>query len=75
VKLSPFFLVSSLLIDHVFASSDGFSGIQCGSDIAKALVGKHISKRLSILKKGTPISPSKIWEQQKFLGASRASRG
>jgi hypothetical protein len=32
-----------LLLVTGFAGSDGFSGIECGSDIAKALTGKRMS--------------------------------
>ena len=31
------------MVTNAFGGSDGFSGIQCGSDIAKALTGKRMS--------------------------------
>jgi hypothetical protein len=45
-------LVTGLLVTSAFAGSDGFSGIQCGSDIAKALTGKRMSnERVADLEK------------------------
>ncbi len=45
-------LVTGLLVTNAFAGSDGFSGIQCGSDIAKALTGKRMSnERVADLEK------------------------
>jgi len=45
-------LVTGLLVANVFGGSDGFSSIQCGSDIAKALTGKRISnERIADLEK------------------------
>jgi hypothetical protein len=45
-------LVTSLLVTNAFAGSDGFTGIQCGSDIAKALTGKRMSnERVADLEK------------------------
>jgi hypothetical protein len=43
MKLGILLLVTGLLVINASAGSDGFSGIQCGSDIAKALTGKRIS--------------------------------
>ena len=36
-------LVTGWLVTNAFAGSDGFTGIQCGSDIPKALIGKRMS--------------------------------
>jgi hypothetical protein len=45
-------LVAGWLVTNAFAGSDGFSGIQCGSDIAKALTGKRMSnERVADLEK------------------------
>jgi hypothetical protein len=50
------FLVTGLLITNAAGGSDGFRGIQCGSDIAKALTGKRCpTKELPILRKDTRI--------------------
>src|SRR2546430_17494674 len=43
VKLGIFLLVTGWLVTNAFAGSDGFTGIQCGSDIPKALTGKRMS--------------------------------
>src|ERR1700722_447056 len=43
MKLGILLLVTSLLIGNAFGGSDEFSGVQCGSDIAKALIGKRMS--------------------------------
>ena len=43
MKLGSLLLVTGWLVTNAFAGSDGFSGIQCGSDIAKALTGKRMS--------------------------------
>jgi hypothetical protein len=43
MKLGILLLVTGWLVSNAFAGSDGFSGIQCGSDIAKALTGKRMS--------------------------------
>ena len=42
MKLGILLLVTGLLVTNAFGGSDGFSGIQCGSDI-KALIGKRMS--------------------------------
>ena len=42
MKLGILLLVTGWLVTNAFAGSDGFSGIQCGSDI-KALIGKRMS--------------------------------
>lgn len=45
-------LVTGWLVTNAFAGFDGFSGIQCGSDIAKALTGKRVSnERIADLEK------------------------
>jgi hypothetical protein len=52
MKLGILLLVTSLLVINVFGGSDGFTGIQCGSDIAKALTGKRMSnERIADLEK------------------------
>jgi hypothetical protein len=43
MKLGILLLVTGWLVTNAFAGSDGFTGIQCGSDIAKALTGKRMS--------------------------------
>src|SRR6266478_2719177 len=43
MKLGILLLVTGLLVTNAFGGSDGFSGIQCGSDIPKALIGKRMS--------------------------------
>ena len=43
MKLGILLLVTGLLVTNAFGESDGFSGIQCDSDIAKALTGKRMS--------------------------------
>jgi hypothetical protein len=43
MKLGILLLVTGLLVTSAFGESDGFSGIQCGSDIPKALIGKRMS--------------------------------
>ena len=43
MKLGILLLVTSLLITNAFGGSDGFNGVQCGSDIPKALTGKRMS--------------------------------
>jgi hypothetical protein len=45
MKLSTFLLATGLLVTNAFGGSDGFDDIKCGSDIAKALVGKHMAKQ------------------------------
>jgi hypothetical protein len=43
---------SLFFFQSAFAGSDGFGGIQCSSDIAKALAGKHVSnERIVVLEK------------------------
>jgi hypothetical protein len=52
MKLGILLLVTGWLVTNAFAGSDGFSGIQCGSDIAKALTGKRMSnERIADLEK------------------------
>jgi hypothetical protein len=52
MKLGILLLVTGLLVANAFAGSDGFTGIQCGSDIAKALTGKRMSnERVADLEK------------------------
>jgi hypothetical protein len=69
VNLRTFLLVSLLFLNQAFADSDGFSEIQCGSDIAKALVGKHMSneKIVNLEKKHTDL-------RLKDLGATEISQ-
>ncbi len=43
MKLGILLLVTGWLATNAFAGSDGFTGIQCGSDIPKALTGKRMS--------------------------------
>ncbi len=43
MKLGILLLVTGWLATNAFAGSDGFTGSQCGSDIAKALTGKRMS--------------------------------
>jgi hypothetical protein len=38
-------LVTGLLVTNAFGGSDAFNGIQCGSDIPKALTGKPMSNQ------------------------------
>jgi hypothetical protein len=55
MKRGILLLVTSLLVTNVFGDSDGFTGIQCGSDIAKALTGKRMSnERVADLEKRHP---------------------
>ena len=52
MKLGILLLVMGLLVTNAFGGSDGFTGIQCGSDIAKALTGKRMSnERIADLEK------------------------
>ena len=52
MKLGIFLLVTGWLATNAFAGSDGFTGSQCGSDIAKALTGKRMSnERIADLEK------------------------
>ena len=52
MKPGTLLLVTGLLVTNAFGGSDGFSGIQCGSDIAKALTGKRMSnERIADLEK------------------------
>jgi hypothetical protein len=52
MKLGVLLLVTGLLVTNAFGGSDGFTGIQCGSDIAKALTGKRMSnERIADLEK------------------------
>jgi hypothetical protein len=52
MKPGILFLVTGLLVTNAFGDSDGFTGIQCGSDIAKALTGKRMSnERIADLEK------------------------
>ena len=52
MKLGILLLVTGLLVTNAFGGSDGFSGIQCGSDIPKALTGKRMSnERVADLEK------------------------
>ena len=45
-------LLTGLLVTNALAGSDGFTGIQCGSDIAKALTGKRMpNERIADLEK------------------------
>jgi hypothetical protein len=43
MKLVILLLVTGLFAINALAGSDGFNGIQCGSDIPKALIGKRMS--------------------------------
>jgi hypothetical protein len=45
MKLGILLLITGLLVINAFGGSDGFSGIQCGSDIPKALTGKRMSNQ------------------------------
>src|ERR1700726_753736 len=52
MRLGIFLLVTGLLVTNAFGGSDGFTGIQCGSDIPKALIGKRMSnERIVVLEK------------------------
>jgi hypothetical protein len=52
MKFGILLLVAGWLVNNAFAGSDGFTGIQCGSDIAKALTGKGMSnERVADLEK------------------------
>ena len=56
MKFDIFLLVTGWLVTNAFAGSDGFTGIQCGSDIPKALTGKRMSnERIVDLEKDTRI--------------------
>jgi hypothetical protein len=45
-------LLFGLLVTNAFGGVDGFEGLQCGSDIAKALIGKLTSnERIVVLEK------------------------
>ena len=55
MKLRILLLVAGLLVTNAFGGSDGFSDVQCGSDIAKALTGKRMSnERVADLEKKHP---------------------
>ena len=43
MKLGILLLVTGVLVTNAFGESDGFSGVQCGSDVPKALTGKRMS--------------------------------
>lgn len=43
IKSTILLLVTGLLVSNAFGGSDGFDSIKCGSDIAKALIGKRLS--------------------------------
>src|SRR6266576_743298 len=43
MKLDILLLVTGVLVTNAFGESDGFSGVQCGCDIPKALTGKRMS--------------------------------
>ena len=43
IKSTILLLVTGLLVSNTFGGSDGFDSIKCGSDIAKALIGKRLS--------------------------------
>ena len=43
MKRGIFFLITSMLVTNAFGGSDEFDGIKCGSDIAKALIGRRIA--------------------------------
>jgi len=45
VKLAILLLVTGLLVTSAFGGSDAFNGVQCGSDIPKALTGKPMSNQ------------------------------
>jgi hypothetical protein len=45
MKLGILLLVTGLLVTNAFGGSDAFNGIQCGSDIPKALMGKRMSNQ------------------------------
>jgi hypothetical protein len=49
MKPGIFLLVTGLLVTNAFGGSDGFSGIQCGSDIPKALIGKRMSNETIVV--------------------------
>jgi hypothetical protein len=49
MKLCVFFLITSLLATNALGGSDGFSGIKCGSDIPKALIGKRMSNETVVV--------------------------
>ena len=52
MKLGILLLIIGFLVTDAFGGSDEFSGIQCGSDIAKALIGKRMSnERIADLEK------------------------
>jgi hypothetical protein len=45
MKLGILLLITGLLVTTAFGGSDAFSGIQCDSDIPKALTGKRMSNQ------------------------------
>jgi hypothetical protein len=52
MKLGILLLVTGLVVTKAFGGSDGFTGIQCGSDIAKAFTDKRMSnERIAYLEK------------------------
>jgi hypothetical protein len=52
MKLGILLIVTDFLVTSAFGGSDGFNGIQCGSDIPKALTGKRMSnERVADLEK------------------------
>src|ERR1700758_214284 len=52
MKLGILLLVAGLLVTKAFGGSDAFSGIQCSSDIPKALTGKRMAgQRVADLEK------------------------
>jgi hypothetical protein len=52
MKLGILLLVTGLLVTNAFGGPDGFNGVQCGSDIPKALTGKRMSnERVADLEK------------------------
>lgn len=45
MRLGILLLVTGLLVTNAFGGSDAFEGIECGSDIPKALRGKRMSNQ------------------------------
>ena len=49
MRLSIFLLATGLLVTNACGGSDGFTGIKCGSDIPKALIGKRMSNETVVV--------------------------
>lgn len=76
MKLGLLVLVTPLFAIDAFGGSDGFDGINCGSDIEKALIGRRMSnERVVELEKSTRIWLLRILAQARFPTAYHAFPG